>query len=373
MFTGFPWLFAGYAFTERFLDHYAPLFGVFGVSFVVITLACALVEIIKGRIFWLIPSGLLLLGAWGASHLQFVQPKKAPPLSVSLIQGNIPQDLKWLTEYQFKTLMIYANLTRSEWGRDLIVWPESSIPMFQTDIQPFLDAMNQQAKNRGSAWVTGIPYWDVTGSREVGTPLYYNSIMASGDNSQGLYKKQRLVPFGEYIPLSGLLSWVLPALQNDPSMSGFSQGSNNQKPLMIKGHRLAAAICYEVAYPNLTRRNAENSDFLVTVSNDAWFTGTAGPMQHLQMVQMRAKENGRWFIRATNTGVTAFIDSQGHIVKQAPIDKEAVLRGDLPAMQGETLYTRLSDWPILLFSVLLLILGWIYRPRQVDVSFKSRR
>ena len=373
VFTGFPWLFAGYAFTERFLDHYAPLFGVFGVSFVVITLACALVEIIKGRVFWLIPSGLLLLGGWGASHLQFVQPKKTPPLSVSLIQGNIPQDLKWLTEYQFKTLMIYANLTRSEWGRDLIVWPESSIPMFQTDIQPFLDAMNQQAKNRGSAWVTGIPYWDVTGSREVGTPLYYNSIMATGANSQGLYKKQRLVPFGEYIPLSGLLSWVLPALQNDPSMSGFTQGSNNQKPLMIKGHPLAAAICYEVAYPNLTRRNAENSDFLVTVSNDAWFTGTAGPMQHLQMVQMRAKENGRWFIRATNTGVTAFIDSQGHIVKQAPIDKEAVLRGELPAMQGETLYTRLSDWPILLFSVLLLILGWIYRPRQVDISFKSRR
>lgn len=112
----------------------------------------------------------------------------------------------------------------------------------------------------------------------------------------------------------------------------------------------------------------------MTVSNDAWFTGTAGPLQHLQMVQMRAKENGRWFIRATNTGVTAFIDQNGHfIVKQAPMDKKAVLRGDLPAMQGETLYTRLSDWPILAFSLLLLILGWIYRPKKVDISFKSRR
>mgnify|MGYP003563019615 FL=1 len=91
------------------------------------------------------------------------------------------------------------------------------------------------------------------------------------------------------------------------------------------------------------------------------------------MVQMRAKENGRWFIRATNTGITAFIDEHGHIVKQAPQDQIAVLRGDLPAMQGQTLYTRLSDWPILIFSVLLLALGWIYRPRKVDVSFKSRR
>lgn len=373
VFTGFPWLFAGYAFTERFIDGYAPLFGIFGVSFVVIVLACAVVEILNRRLFWAVPSALLLLGAWGASQLSFVQAKNERPLEVSLIQGNIPQDLKWLTEYQIKTLEIYANLTRTEWGRDLIVWPESSIPMFQSDIEPFLEAMKVQADKTGSAWVTGIPYWDLKQSQAEGYPMYYNTLMATGFESEGLYKKQRLVPFGEYIPLSGLLSWVLPALQNDPSMSGFSRGEKDQKPLSIRHHRLGSAICYEVAYPNLTRRNAAQSDFLVTVSNDAWFTGTAGPQQHLQMVQMRAKENGRWFIRATNTGVTAIIDHQGHIVKQAPMDQPAVLRGNLPAMQGETLYTRLSDWPVLGFSLLLLILGWLYRPRKVDVSFKSRR
>jgi apolipoprotein N-acyltransferase len=374
VFTGFPWLFAGYAFTERLLDGYAPLFGVFGVSFVVIILACALVEILNRRVFWAIPSLLLLLGAWGASQLTFVEQKEGTkPLSVSLIQGNIPQDLKWLTEYQVKTLLIYANLTKTEWGRDLIVWPESSIPMFQADIPDFLDAMKAQAEKSGSSWVTGIPYWDLKESQAEGTPKYYNSIMASGDEASGLYKKQRLVPFGEYIPLSGALSWVLPALQNDPSMSGFSRGANDQQPLNIKNQHLGSAICYEVAYPNLTRRNASQSDFLVTVSNDAWFTGTAGPQQHLQMVQMRAKENGRWFIRATNTGVTAFIDHNGHIVKRAPMDQEAVLRGELPAMQGETLYTKLSDWPVLILSALLLLLGWRFRPRKVDVSFKSRR
>ena len=338
-----------------------------------IVLACALVELLNRRWFWAIPSALLIAGAGGAGFIQFVQPKAAKPLSVSLIQGNIPQDLKWLTEYQIKTLEIYATLTRAEWGRDLIVWPESSIPMLQTDIPEFLDAMAAQAKKTDTAWVTGIPYWDVTKSQQVGEPLYYNSLMSSGSNSHGLYKKQRLVPFGEYIPLSGMLKWVLPAMQNDVSMSGFSRGEANQKPLIVKGHALAAAICYEVAYPNLTRRNASNSDFLITVSNDAWFTGTAGPWQHLQMVQMRAKENGRWFIRATNTGVTAFIDHNGHIVKQAPLDEEFVLRGDLPAMQGKTLYSRFSDYPILIFSILLLVVGWIYRPRKVDVSFKSRR
>ena len=373
VFTGFPWLFVGYAFTERYLDAYAPLFGVFGVSFVVIVLACALVEILNKRFFWAIPSAILLLGAWGAAQLSFVEPKNQKPLTVSLIQGNIPQDLKWLTEYQVKTLLIYANLSKTEWGRDLIVWPESSIPMFQTDIQEFLESMKVQAEKSGTAWITGIPYWDLEESKTAGYPKYYNSIMATGDDSSGLYKKQRLVPFGEYIPLSGWLSWVLPSLQNDPSMSGFSRGADNQQPLDVKNQHLGSAICYEVAYPNLTRRNASQSDFLVTVSNDAWFTGTAGPLQHLQMVQMRAKENGRWFIRATNTGVTAFIDHKGHIVKKAPMDQEAILRGELPAMQGQTLYTKLSDWPVMIFSALLLLVGWRFRPRKVDVSFKSRR
>ena len=373
IFTGFPWLFVGYAFTERFLDHYAPLFGVFGVSFVAIIIACSLVEICRRKIFWIIPAAILGLGAWGASYLQFVQAKNDPPLTVSLIQGNIPQDMKWLTEYQYETLAIYSRLSRTEWGRDLIVWPESSIPMFQTDIGSFLKKMQLQAEKTNSAWITGIPYWDLAESQQFGYPKYYNTIFATGADSSGLYKKQRLVPFGEYIPLSGMLSWVLPALQNDPSMSGFSRGPEQQAPLQLKDHRLGAAVCYEVAYPNLTRRNAAQSDFLVTVSNDAWFTGTAGPWQHLQMVQMRAKENGRWFIRATNTGVTAFIDENGKIVKQAPLDEPAVLRHELPAMQGQTLYTRLSDWPILIFSALLLLLGWYFRPRKIDVSFKSRR
>ena len=375
VFTGFPWLFAGYAFTERLLDNYAPLFGVFAVSFVVIVLASALVEILRRKWFWAIPSALLILGAWAVSYIQFVQPKAEKPLSVSLVQGNIPQDLKWLTEYQVKTVQIYVKLSQTEWGRDLIVWPESSIPMFQTDapVPELIEYMKQMGTQHKTAWVTGIPYWDLKESEQNGYPMYYNSMMATGDQASGLYKKQRLVPFGEYIPLSGLLSWVLPALQNDPSMSGFSRGDSDQKPFKIKGHNLAAAVCYEVAYPNLTRRNAAQSDFLVTVSNDAWFTGTAGPLQHLQMVQMRAKENGRWFIRATNTGVTAFIDHNGHIVSRAPMEKETVLRGDLPAMQGYTWYTRFSDWPILAFSLLLLLLGWFYRPKVVDVSFKSRR
>ncbi|MCF9033473.1 apolipoprotein N-acyltransferase [Acinetobacter nectaris] len=373
LFTGFPWLFVGYAFTGAFLDDYAPLFGVLSVSFVAVLIATACVEIIRKRIFWILPIFTLLIGAWGASYLQFVQPKNERPLSVSLVQGNIPQDLKWLSTYQDRTLEIYQNLSATEWGRDLIVWPESAIPMTQTAVAPFIEEIAQTAKTHHSAWLSGIPYYDENASIHAGKSIFYNSLMALGDQTSGLYEKQRLVPFGEYVPFAGLLKWVLPALQDDITEGSLSAGPSGQKALNVKQHDLGTAICYEVAYPNLTRTNAQHSDFMVTISNDAWFSGTAGPWQHLQMVQMRAKENGRWFIRATNTGVTAFINEKGQIVSQAPIDRAFVLRHDLPAFSGQTLYNRLGDLPILIFSVLLLGLGIYYRPKQIDVSFKSRR
>ncbi len=357
LFTGFPWLFVGYAFTERWLDNYAPVFGVLGVSFFAVLLAGACAEILQKRWFWIPPMAVVVLGAVGMSQVSFVQQSPDKPLRVSLIQGNIPQDLKWQEEHFAETLHIYQRLSEKEWGRDLVVWPESSIPAFHTDMYPFLQGMSAIAQGANSAWLTGIFFYDNE------TDKKYNSIIGLGD-TQGYYHKQRLVPFGEYIPLAGLLYWVLPEMQKDVAEGGLSAGESRQAPFSIKGRHLAVAICYEVAYPNLTRKNAIKSDALLTISNDAWFTGTAGPWQHLQMVQMRAKENGRWFIRATNTGITVFINEHGQIVEQAPQDEQAVLRGDLPSMEGRTWYNRLGDYPILFLCVLLLFIGYSYRQNK---------
>lgn len=356
LFTGFPWLFVGYAFTGYMLDEYAPVLGVLGVSFVAVLLASAAVELLRKRFIWVIPSVLVILGAWGIGQIQFVQPRNEAPLTVSLIQGNIDQGVKWDENYFLKTLETYIKLTEPEWGRDLVVWPESAIPSFQTDVALFLDNVSTQAKQYKTTWLTGIFYLDESQQKK------YNSVITQGEQGDYIaYHKQRLVPFGEYIPLAGLLYWVLPEMQKDVANGALSAGETGQKPFNIKDRQLAVAICYEVAYPHLTRTNAIESDFLMTVSNDAWFIGTAGPWQHLQMVQMRAKENGRWFIRATNTGITAIINEKGQIVKQAPQDVEAVLRGELYAMTGRTWYNYLSDYPILAWSLFLLILSLRYR------------
>ncbi len=358
LFTGFPWLFVGYALISHGLDGYAPVAGVFAVSVIVVFIGCAFAELLRRRWFWLVPIIILIAVGIGLNQIRWTKPKASPVLSVSLIQGNIPQDLKWLTEYREKTLQIYAHLSKSEWGRDLIVWPESAIPMFQNEPEaaPFIEETHEIALAHHSAWVMGIPYLDLSNQTSTSTidPPFYNAIGGLGDHGSGLYKKQRLVPFGEYIPFAGTLDWILPSLSKTGS---FTAGPAGQAPLHVKGHALAAAICYEVAYPNLTRLNAQDSDFLVTLSNDAWFGTSAGPLQHLQMVQMRSKETGRWFIRATNTGVSAFINDQGEIVKRTPQFKTAVLRGNLPAMTGETPYMRWGDLPILLISALLMLIG----------------
>jgi len=362
LFTGFPWLFLGYAFTEQYwLSSLAPVAGVFAVSFVAVLLAASAVELMRRRAGYLVVSSVLLLlsiSLW-LINPQWTKPKGTPDLSVSLIQGNIPQDMKWLTEYQFETLKIYAGLTRDEWGRDLVIWPESSIPMFQTEAVGFISEMVKMAKETDTTWVTGIPYKDEAAFDPAtqSYPPFYNSVIALGSDAQGMYKKQRLVPFGEYIPFQGMLD-ILPSLAGSQEILSYSRGGPQQSPLQVRGHDLGAAVCYEVAYPDTTRRNAIGTDFLLTISNDAWFGTSAGPLQHLQMVQMRSLENGRWFMRATNTGVTAIIDHRGQIVERAPQFERTVLRGDVQARVGNTPFMVVGHYPILMIIALLLGLSF---------------
>ena len=363
LFTGFPWLFIGYAFTEQYwISSLAPVAGIFAVTFVAVLLATSVVEQMRRRGGYLLASFALLVvstSLWLADP-QWTKPKGTPDLSVSLIQGNIPQDLKWLTEYQIETLKIYATLTRSEWGRDIVLWPESSIPMFQTEAVGFIGEMVKIAKENNTTWVTGIPYKDEA-AFDPTTDKYapfYNSVIALGAQAEGLYKKQRLVPYGEYIPFEGMLN-ILPGLAGSQEILSYSRGDDQQSPLRVRGHNIGSAICYEVAYPDTTRKNAIGTDFLLTISNDGWFGTSAGPLQHLQMVQMRALENGRWFMRATNTGVTAIIDHRGQIVKRAPQFERTVLRGTLQARVGNTPYMTFGNAPILILISLLLLLSYL--------------
>lgn len=371
--TGFPWLFVGYALTDvPYLTAFAPVFGVFALSFMVVLFGASVVELFRQKLSFLLISTTLVLAS---VFVTMINPKWTTPtgdkLSFSLIQGNIPQDLKWLTEYRMETLKIYADLSMSEWGQEVVVWPEASIPMFQDEAWWFIDMVHNHAREQGATWVMGIPYKDVEhyNPAERAYPHLYNSVLALGEDSGGLYKKQNLVPFGEYIPFEGVLN-ILPDLANMSEAVSFSRGTRGQKPLLVKGQHMGSAVCYEVAYPDTTRHNAKDTGFLLTVSNDAWFGTSAGPRQHLQMVQMRSLETGRWFVRATNTGVTAFIDDKGRIVSQAVPNTPTVLRGEVPMMTGMTPFMRFGSYPILLVCALLTVLSFVFKSQKRHELYK---
>lgn len=360
--TGFPWLYTGYSQLHGPLSSLAPLGGVWLVSFVLALSSALLANLLacprarqqwKRHAFLLIPVWLL---AGVLQPVQWTRPAGAP-LSVAAIQGNIEQNLKWDPEHISNQLLLYQQLSWSAPQADLIIWPENAIPLFKHNATRYLDNLDAFARQRNSALITGIP---LRQTGDAGQQRFHNAIISMGDAS-GTYLKHKLVPFGEYVPLQNTLRGIIDFF--DLPMSDFAPGPAAQAPLTAKGYRIAPYICYEVVYPEFATRLAAQSDILLTISNDTWFGSSIGPLQHLQMAQMRALEAGRWMIRATNNGVSALIDPKGRIVQQAPQFEVAILAGQVTPMQGLTPYLRFGSWP--LASISLLILGWALRQHSL--------
>lgn len=363
--TGFPWLFVGYAYTDLpFITTLAPIVGVLGISFLSVLVSASLVEIFyKKHIYAYISIGTLLVT--GVLHL--IAPTWTQPtgksLSVSLIQANIAQTIKWDFDHQNHILETYINLSNSEWGQDLLIWPEGAVPTFQDNLAWLFDELDKVAKETGTVFITGLPYkaMEEYDPQKSEYPPFYNAVWAMGQGS-GLYKKQHLVPFGEYTPFEGMLN-ILPNLANNQEVLSHSRGGREQAPLMVKDTPMSVAICYEVAYPETTRQNAKDSQFMLTVSNDAWFGTSSGPHQHLQMVKMRAMETGRWFVRGTNNGITTIINHKGEQVITAPQFEQFILRGKVEMMTGTTPFVRFGQTPILLLVSVLIVLSFLAKRR----------
>jgi apolipoprotein N-acyltransferase len=359
--TGFPWLYAGYSQLDGPMAGLAPVGGVWLLSFCLALTAALLANLPqcyrpRGRLALALLALLTpwLLGALLKSHAWTLP--GGPPLSVAAIQGNVAQNLKWDPAQLNAQLQLYRDLSFSSHPSDLLIWPETAVPVLKQQAIGYLGMLDGFAKQRHSALITGVPLRQADGQ---GEQRYYNSVTVLGQGS-GDYLKQKLVPFGEYVPLQELLRGLIRFF--DLPMSDFARGSNQQALLEAKGYRLATFICYEVVYPEFAAALAARSDLLLTVSNDTWFGTSIGPLQHLQMARMRALEAGRWMIRATNNGVTALIDPFGRIREQLPQFQQAVLYGEVQPMQRLTPYLRWRSWPLIALCGLLL--GWALLKRQ---------
>jgi apolipoprotein N-acyltransferase len=361
--TGFPWLYIGYSQLDGPLASLAPLGGVWLLSFAIALSATLLVALPRLRTEKprLALAIVLLAAPWIAALLlnghAWTTPK-GEPLTVAAVQGNVAQSMKWDPKKLEMQLLLYRDMTFRSRPADLIVWPETAVPILKEHAEGYLKMMAGFAEQRDAALITGVPVRQPNADGEL---RYYNGLTTAGDAS-GTYLKQKLVPFGEYVPLQDLLRGLIAFF--DLPMSDFARGEAGQPLLQAKGLQIAPYICYEVVYPEFAAGLAAQSDLLLTVSNDAWFGRSIGPLQHLQMAQMRALEAGRWMIRATNNGITVLIDPYGDITEQIPQFEQAVLHGQVTAMQGLTPYLRWRSWPLI--AVCGLLLGWaLIRRRAV--------
>ncbi|HEX9390582.1 MAG TPA: apolipoprotein N-acyltransferase [Usitatibacteraceae bacterium] len=370
--SGFPWLIVGYSQTPGGLfgaplaaplSGYAPVFGVFGVSWMLAFTAGALLvciprlsglEIVRPRRIAVVAvTAVLWAGGFGMQWIGWSAPAGAP-LAVALLQGNIEQEMKWREDQRAATLADYLAMVKTSKAR-LIVLPETALPTFIDEVPgEYLDALKQQAVQNGGDLIVGVPIAQRALPNEPQSSsqyTYYNSAISLGVSPGQRYDKQHLVAFGEFMPPT--FSWVYQWLKIP--LAGFTPGAREQAAMRVSGHRVAVNICYEDTFGDEIRRPLPEAELLVNVSNMAWYGRSLAADQHAQFSQMRALETSRWMLRATNTGVTAAINEHGEIVKELPQFTRGTLEIEAQPRNGLTPFVRWGDWPVLLGIALVLI------------------
>lgn len=365
LFTGFPWIAMGYSqIPASPLAAYAAVLGIYGVSLAAVASAGVLATAaaalwrgegpgrMRGAMVGLVLLAVVWLGGIAGRDIEWTRPA-APPIQVSLLQGNVPQDLKWREDRVKGTLDTYLELTRKATGR-LVVLPETALPLFSHQVPAdYWDLLTERVRGQGGDLLVGLPERT---PQEGGR--YYNSMASRGASPAQTYRKVHLVPFGEFIPPG--FSWIVRVLRIP--LSDFSRGDPGQRPLALAGERVAVNICYEDAFGEEIARQLPEANLLVNASNDAWFGDSFAIWQHLQMSQARALETGRYMLRATNTGVTAVIDPRGRVLARAEPHTLAVLNFPAQGFRGETPYIRWGNRGALLLALALCAAALLRRP-----------
>ncbi|WP_252731855.1 apolipoprotein N-acyltransferase [Paraglaciecola arctica] len=364
LFTGFPWLSLGYSQLYGPLSGWFPVIGEFGVSGLTILISTAIAIGIATK-QWLasfLLVAVLFVSGISLNHVQWAKPT-GQKARIAMVQGNIEQALRWTPEQDQPTMDKYKNMTAAHWHNDVVIWPEAAIPQLEPVATEYLTEIDNIAAQTNTGLITGIVNYNFE-TREA-----YNNLIGLGQKqsnnlndtspARGQYHyfhnnrfaKHHLLPIGEFIPFEDWIRGIAPLF--DLPMSSFSRGDFQQSNIEAKGYHFAPAICFEIAFPRQISANLYyNTDFIITVSNDAWFGGSHGPAQHLEIAQARAKEFALPVLRATNNGITAFINHRGEIQSRIPQFEAAVLEDTMQQVKGHPPYRLLGDWTIWCLSLL---------------------
>ena len=343
--TGFPWLSLGYTAIDDPLSGFAPVGGVYAVSLAMAVAAGLLWCVALGHARWIAAGALALLLAcgYGLRLTEWTTPT-GEPLRVALLQGNVPQDMKFDPARYEKTLDTYARLADGSRAR-LIVLPETALPRFLDLVDPaFIEQLKATALRNGGDLLLGVP-------RRTAQDAYYNSVISLGASPPASYDKVHLVPFGEFVPPG--FGWIVRVLSIP--LADFARGSTDQRPMAVAGQRVAVNVCYEDAYGAEIIRQLPEATLLVNVSNVAWFGDSLAPAQHLMIARMRALETGRVYLTAANTGITAAIWPDGSVRHQMKQFVQGLIEFEVRGYSGATPYVRFGDWPAIVLALLALV------------------
>ncbi len=365
LFTGFPWLLLGHSqWNHPLLIQISDITGAWGVSFVVAMVNSAIFDAFarprlkKRGLALLVPVAILVASMFYGEIKLHPSAQQRATLKVALLQPNIGVHKKFdpkLVEPNTKiNLEILQNACKET--PDLVVFPETTLPfpLFQDPERTLL--LWDEIRSCKAPVVVGSYRW------VEGDDGYYSvnrAYLIDGNGTTlGWYDKTHLVPFGEYVPLKGLLPFLT-------QIVGFKNGflpGKSLNPLPFSKGKLGVLICYESIFPEIARAEVrKGAEILVNMSNDAWFGKTLAPYQHLAAAIFRAVENRHWLIRATNSGISAFVDPTGKVVKRSDLFKREVLLGYVYPLRGETIAAKLGDWlPWLsLLMVAALLVRWL--------------
>lgn len=354
VYTGFPWLSLGYVALDSPAQRLIPVLGTHGLSALLALSAYGVWRAIGARgAARILAIGLALSPLFSQllpPPMHWTQDAGAP-LSVAIVQGNVPQDQKWDREQTEAILRRYREMTLSVADADLIAWPEAVPNRPLDEVLPYFDELDARLREGRAALLAGVLIYDERVS-------VYNSMIAVG-NARGRYDKRHLVPFGEYFPIPAWLRPIMDVL--DLPYGDISSGGAALPPIEIRGEPLGISICFEDVFGSEFAHASRHAAVLVNATNDAWFARSSAAHQHLQIARYRALENGRWLVRATNTGISALIAPDGDVAGRSGHYTTEVLRGQVRPRSGSTPYARWGDRPLWLFAAAALLAGVLHR------------
>ena len=353
--TGFPWMALGYGQVDNGFAGWAPVLGVYGVSFMLALVASAIVATVMAQTMtarivglaiiitpWLIGSALRDVG--------WTEPD-GNPLRATIVQAGVSQDKKWDRDQLRPIMKHYHGATLGVADSDLVLWPEVAIPALNDQVESFIARVENDARANDQTVMFGILERSAEGR-------IFNSVMLVGTSDRQVYRKRHLVPFGEYFPVPpSVREWM--RMQNLPH-SDLAKGTAVQ-PLLtaVDGTKFGVAICYEDAYAAEQAYALPDAGILINVSNDAWFGDSIAPHQHLEIARMRSLEFGRPTVRSTNTGISAFIEADGTLLQKGKQFEPDLMTMDVQPRRGATPYAIGGNWPILGFCFAILGAFWI--------------